>query len=499
MAPTAVTAIDAKANAVANRNRSRCRIGGREGAGSPVLGCEPGLPIIDATPWMPLWRGIVSSPSCDAPRTSAIITARNVRGDQTSDAGRTAPADATAQPFDEATRALDAAAVRWCRLRDRGTSDEDDVLVDPADLPLARRALAAAGWHERPHPGHGSHRAFHHFDPASGRWSKLDLVTALDFGRWQEWPSGLAAGCLARNESGSDGRALVLDDAFWTLLLHELLDRPGTPPRRIDRLRQLAAGARDDGAPAEVVRPWLPRSWTPASVIATAAAGDVDRLVGLAVAMNRHLGRRPGAIARRLVAKVLRWLDNRDPPFVRAGRTIALLGPDGAGKSALTGLVGVGGPMPIRSVYLGLYGGSRARQRARRLPGLGLARRLTAMWRGWLIAWLHARRGRLVLLDRHPYDARLEDLRPRSLTGRLRRAVLGHALPAPEVVIILDAPAQVLHSRKPEHTVERSETQRRRYLALAADIAGSWVVDASAPLDEVARTITAIAWRLDDP
>lgn len=498
-APTAVTAIDARASAVANRNRSRCRIGGREGAGSPVPGCEPGLPIIDATPWMPSWRGIVSSPSCDAPRTSAIVTARNVGGDQTSDAVTTAPADATAQPFDEATRALDAAAVRWCRLRDRGTSNEDDVLVDPADLPMARRALAAAGWRERPHPGHGSHRAFHHFDPASGRWSKLDLVTALDFGRWQEWPSGLAAGCLARNESGADGRALVVDDAFWTLLLHELLDRPGTPPRRIDRLRQLAAGARDDGAPAEVVRPWLPRSWTPTSVIAAAAAGDVDRLVGLGVAMNRHLGRRPGAIARRLVAQILRWLDKRDPPFVRAGRTIALLGPDGAGKSALTGLVGVGGPMPIRSVYLGLYGGSRARQRARRLPGLGLARRLTAMWRGWLIAWWHARRGRLVLLDRHPYDARLADSRPRSLTGRLRRALLGHALPAPDVVIILDAPAEVLYSRKPEHTVERSETQRRRYLALAADIAGSLVVDASAPLDEVARTITTIAWRLDDP
>lgn len=442
------------------------------------------------------WHCIVAF--VDALWISANVTARDVGGDQTSDAGTTAPADPTAKPFDEATRAFDDAAVRWCRLRDRATSSEDDVLVDPADLPMARRALAAAGWHERPHPGHGSHRAFHHFDPANGRWSKLDLVTALDFGRWQEWPSGLAAGCLARNESGADGRSLAEDDAFWTLLLHELLDRPGTAPRRIDRLRQLAAGARDDGAPTEVVRPWLPRSWTPTSVIATAAAGDVDRLVGLGVAMNRHLGRRPGAIARRLVAKVLRWLDKRDPPFVRAGRTIALLGPDGAGKSALVGLVGVGGPMPVRSVYLGLYGGSRARQRARGLPGLGLARRLTAMWRGWLIGWWHARRGRLVLFDRHPYDARLDDSQAQTPADRMRRAILGHALPAPDMVIILDAPAEVLYSRKPEHSIERIETQRRRYLTLASDVDRARIVDASAPLDEVARRITAIAWRGPD-
>ena len=461
-------------------------------------GFEPGLPIIDATPWMPSWRGIVSSPPCDAPRTIATATARNVGGDETSDAGTTAPAAAPGQPFDEATHALDVAAVRWCRLRDRGAGDEDDILVDTADLWPARLALAAVGWHERPHPGHGSHRAFHHFDPASGRWSKLDLVTALDFGRWQQWPSGLAVGCLARSETGADGRALAVDDAFWTLLLHELLDRPGTPPRRIDRLRQLAAGARDDGAAAEVVRPRLPRAWTPSSVISAAAAGDVDRLVGLGVAMNRHLGRRPGATARRLVAKVLRWLDKRDPPFVRAGRTIALLGPDGAGKSALAGLVGVGGPMPIRSVYLGLYGGSRARQRASAVPGLGLARRLTAMWRGWLIAWWHARRGRLVLLDRHPYDARLEDSRPRSLTGRLRRAVLGHALPAPDVVIVLDAPADVLHRRKPEHALDRIEAQRRRYLALSERLDRAFLIDASAPLDEVARRVTAIAWQGPD-
>jgi len=42
-------------------------------------------------------------------------------------------------------------------------------------------------------------------------------VTALDFGRWQEWPSGLAAGCLARSREDGGGRSLAEDDAFHLL------------------------------------------------------------------------------------------------------------------------------------------------------------------------------------------------------------------------------------------------------------------------------------------
>lgn len=404
------------------------------------------------------------------------------------------PVATKADPFEVAARRLDAAGVRWCRLRDRGDTAEDDVLVAAADMSKARSALAPGGWHERRYLGHGSHRWFYAFDPVMDRWLKIDTVTELDFGRWQQWRSHMAAGCLARSTAGDGGRTLAPDDAFWALLLHELLDRPGIPPSRGERLRQLAAGARDDGPWAELIRSWLPHPWTPAAVIAAAAERDIERLTRLGISTSRRLGQRPGAIARRWVARVLRWLDHRDPPFLRSGRTVAMLGPDGAGKSALVDLVGRGGPMPIRSVYLGLYGGSRAHLKTRGLPGLGLSQRLAAMWRGWLIGWSHARRGRLVLFDRHPYDARLADSNVRSLFGRLRRAVLGHALPAPDVVIVLDAPAEVLVGRKPEHALDRIEAQRRRYLALADRLGRAHVVDASAPIDQVARRITAIAW-----
>jgi hypothetical protein len=407
------------------------------------------------------------------------------------------PAAAThVDPFRVAAKALDGAGVRWCRLRDRNGGAEDDILLDAADLSQARVALGHAGWREVRYLGHGSHRSFYMFDPEVGRWLKIDFVTALDFGRWQEWPSTLAAGCMARSTAGIEGRTLTPDDAFWALILHELLDRPGSAVRRGDRLRELAAGAYEDGPGAEAIRPWLPRGWAPATVIAAAAEGDIDRLAGLGQSLSSRLARRPTTMARRLMARGLRWLDHRDPPLLRRGLTVALLGPDGTGKTSLAQLIGRGGPMPIRSVYLGLYGGSRARMHG--LPGLGLARRLTGMWRGWLIGWWHVRRGRLVLFDRHPYDARLGGPASSPLSHRLRRAVLGHALPPPDVVIVLDAPADLLFQRKPEHSVDRIEAQRRRYLALSKRLDRAHVIDASAPLDEVARRITAIVWRGHD-
>ena len=400
--------------------------------------------------------------------------------------------DTLARRFIEATARLDRAGVRWCRLRDRGDGLEDDILIAPGDLPTAIRALAGEGWIAVRHLGHGSHRWLHGYDPVGDRWLRLDVVTRLDHGRWQEWPSGLADGVLARARVTDGERVPAPDDAFWTLLLHETLDRPGSEPRRMARLQELAMTASPDGPAAHIVAVVLPRGRRPAEVIELARAGDAAALRDLGSAMSRQLGRRPSVRLRRLAARALRWLDHRDPPFVRRGRTLALLGPDGAGKSSLAGRIGAGGPFPRRSVYLGLYGGSRGGRRARRIPGLGLAQRLVAMWRGWLVGWWAVRRGRIVVFDRHPYDARLEG--GGGLGSRVRRAVLGHALPAPDAVVVLDAPAALLYARKPEHPLERIETQRRRYLALAGRLDGAVVTDASAPLDVVARRVTSVVW-----
>ncbi len=391
-----------------------------------------------------------------------------------------------AHPYAAAVAALDAAGVAWVRLRPRHDDQEDDLLV--GSVGLAARALASVGFRPIRRLGRGSHLAVHAFDPASGRWSKVDLVDRIDLGPYQEHRTGLAPRVLERRRRVSDAWVPADDDAFWTLLLHEALDRPTPSIRRLDDLRSMAAGARVDGPGATALAGLVADPAAPATLLGAVIAGDGGpALHRIALAVR---GRRRASVhARRTVARSLRWLDRRDPPFVRRGLSMALLGPDGSGKSTLARLVGEGGPLPRRSVYLGLYGGGRRGGGRSRVPGLGFLRRVLRMWRGWLVSQAHVARGRIVLLDRHPYDARLRTAGRRTLG----RGLLGRALPAPDLVVVLDAPAATLYARKPEHSLEQFESQRAAYLELATRFRWT-VVDVTEPLEVVARRLTARVW-----
>jgi thymidylate kinase len=398
--------------------------------------------------------------------------------------------------FERVGRALDAAGVRWCRLRDRHEGD-DDLLTAPADLPDVHMALRSVGFHERRHLGRGTHHAFFGYDPSDASWVKLDVVTDLEYGPWQEWPTALAGPFLGRARKVGDEWRLDADDAFWALLLHELLDRRDPSPRRLDELAALASAARSDGDGARVTRDALRSGPPPDRIIELASKRDAHGLAAVGSRLRRGCTRRRAiqTRARRVTSALLRRFDRLDPPFIRPGITVALLGPDGAGKSSLAARLGDGAPMRTRQIYLGLYGGSRrgrgpVRVFGRRVPFGTALRLLPAMWGGWIRGWLHARRGHLVLFDRHPFDARLADgSRGRA---RIRRAVLGHLMPAPDLTVVLDAPAALLVERKAEHPVEQIDQQRQRYLQLAGRLPRATVVDVSGPLGGVAASVTAV-------
>ena len=405
----------------------------------------------------------------------------------------TAPDAGPARSIERGTAALETAGIFWCRVRERAAGSEDDLLVADPDVHRARVVLAGAGFVELRRPGRGSHRAFHAFDLERDAWAKLDLVTAIDHGPYQELPTTLAAPLLARRIGRGTGWALHPDDAFWVVLLHELLDRPTPAIRRPDELRRLAAEAGDGGPARDLVEAVLAPAIPADRVRSLVQAGHWSSVLGLAPALRAGLRHRSplGVAVRCAGRRLVRAVDRASPPFVRRGVSVALLGPDGVGKSSLGGLVGRAGPLAVRRVYLGLYGDRRTRARLR-VPGIGFLRRLVRMWRGWLNGWLHVRRGRFVVYDRYPIDALIA--RGGGVRTRLARALLGRALPAPDLVVVLDAPADDLYARKPEHPVERLEEQRRGYLRYAARTPGVAVVDASRPAEVVAREVTALAW-----
>ncbi len=180
----------------------------------------------------------------------------------------------------------------------------------------------------------------------------------------------------------------------------------------------------------------------------------------------------------------------RPTPPLR-GLSVAVLGPDGAGKSTLTAALAATFILPTRQFYAGLYPAGRRRFRQ---PGLATLAILIRLWRLALQATWHRRRGRLVLFDRYAYDARLPLPRSAGRRTRLRRALLTRSLPAPDLVVVLDAPAEVLVARRAEHPIEVVEAQRRRYRELALSLPDAVVLDAALEAETVRRNLTELVW-----
>jgi thymidylate kinase len=174
----------------------------------------------------------------------------------------------------------------------------------------------------------------------------------------------------------------------------------------------------------------------------------------------------------------------------RPGLVVALLGPDGAGKSGLVASLAMSSPLPVRARYMGLYQAGAPTQRKRRRGASGLFR-LAMVTSVSVRSWLDRRRGRVVILDRHVYDLLM---RAGARRAQLRRAVYLRVGIRPDITIVLDAPPEILHERRPEQSVDQSAEERARYGRIAGAVPGAVIVDATQPLVDVAASVNAIVW-----
>ena len=395
----------------------------------------------------------------------------------------------------EVFAALDRAGVRWCLLRGADGPDTQagdvDLLVARDDAARLTGAIAPLGFARLPAWGYGSHRFHLGYDAASDRWLKLDVVTELAFGPWFSLPSDAAAHCLSRRRRR--GSAAVLDerDAFWCLLLHRLLDK-GSIGAAAAPLALLArtAGCRESPLAHEVQR-IAPGFCRPALLLDAARRAAWTELEArghaLAAAWRRRhwvasLGRRArGRVAR----SAGRFLSSR------RGMTVALVGADGAGKSSSAAALAHSFPLAVRTVYMSP---AMTPRRGPSPRGARLAFRIGAQLARWCRAQALRLRGRLVIFDRYAYDALLPARWPLGPRGRLRRWLLGHACPAPQLIVVLDAPGELLHARTGEHGPAVLEAERRAYLRLARGWPRAIVVDATRDPDHVRRDVTAAIW-----
>lgn len=223
---------------------------------------------------------------------------------------------------------------------------------------------------------------------------------------------------------------------------------------------------------------------------------------------------------------------------VRSMTTVALIGPDGAGKSTISrGLREAGLPAPVKTIYMGVnleesglllpttrlaLAVKRARGRRpdmvastdqdRHAPSSsGLLRRsahgakaamrlgawMTEEWFRLAVAVGYGLRGAIVIFDRHffadYYHYDVADGRARRpLTARIHGFMLQRVYPKPSLVICLDAPGDVLYRRKGEASPEWLEQRRQQYLDIAGLVPHFTVVDVTRPIDEVIREVADV-------
>jgi hypothetical protein len=164
---------------------------------------------------------------------------------------RPAPGEQAIHPaVSRALEALERSNVHWCLLRGESdlasTEGDIDLLVARGDMPRLRDALAPLGYLPLRAWGRGPHRFFVAYDEASASRVKLDVVTQLAYGRYQELRTAAAAGCLARRRYVGGLALLSPGDGFWALLLHCMLDREAFSAAHRERLLELAGEADSD-------------------------------------------------------------------------------------------------------------------------------------------------------------------------------------------------------------------------------------------------------------
>jgi thymidylate kinase len=206
---------------------------------------------------------------------------------------------------------------------------------------------------------------------------------------------------------------------------------------------------------------------------------------------------------------------------------IAVIGGDGAGKTTVTRRLLDSGRHPLRYLYMGInvessnaalptsrllqrlrhgrvrplttHGAANARPKPRGVKGslragARLLYRLSEEWYRQALCWLYELRGEVVLCDRHfLYDfyEPAERLAAKGLADRIHLWILRRVYPRPDLVLFLDAPAEVLMARKGEATLEFLDGRRAAMLELGAGDPRFVRIDATQPLDSVQADVEA--------
>jgi thymidylate kinase len=310
---------------------------------------------------------------------------------------------------------------------------------------------------------------------------------------------------------------LLLHDGAGLLETRRRHDRYWIPAPELEfgcyLARSIAKGVLDDrrarrlshlyrqnpsGCEGQVARFWTPED--AGMIVECARSGDWSAVLQAQPRLRATLRR--GAVRRHpwhFAAHMLQGLVRRAGRILRPeGLHVVLLGPDGAGKSSTIDAVALQTAGAFRRwICLGfapalLHVLRRRRERRtdqpHALPARSVAISLlrAAYWLayytlGYLRLHFMLARSTLVLNDRHFVDILVDPKRYRYGGPMWLLRLIWRLIPKPNLFVLLDAPPEVLQSRKQEVPFDVTAQQRTAYLNLVQELKNGVIVDANRP------------------
>ena len=210
--------------------------------------------------------------------------------------------------------------------------------------------------------------------------------------------------------------------------------------------------------------------------------------------------------------------------------TVAIIGADGAGKTTIAQELQKSFPLPVKNIYMGvniessnyalptsrliLWLKLRSYKRVAKRRNitdpkfisthhvehrsvkygqigatLRLVNRTAEGWYRQFVAWYYQLRGFIVIYDRHfLFDVTSSN----NLADRIHYWLLNNLYPQPGLIIFLDAPPEILFSRKGEGTLEYLQRRRKAFLDRGEGMANFVCVDATRPFDQVYSDVSSL-------
>ncbi|MDN4643033.1 hypothetical protein [Arthrobacter sp. PsM3] len=395
-----------------------------------------------------------------------------------------------------ALRALDASGLPWVLLR--GEDDlvrprgDVDILVGEGQSQRMDALLAGVGFRRVLARGHGSHRFYFNYDAEEDLWLKLDIVSEISFGRFQQWHTPLAGGCLKRRIRNGLLWLPATTEQAWLQLLHTMLDKGGAVrPEQMETVRVAGALASTyDFIAAYVDRQVGPG--TAAELLKLVRSGSFDDFRDPALRMASALTRNAPLRTRLTVLRnrVLRLLSPTFPSRFSRGLVVGVTGPEGAGRTTLLHRLWENFPIHSRYMSLGRQGPGRWDSWITRIPGGRRGLTLIRQLRGALAAKYHCLRGHKVVAHRPAYDIPMPGSAGTTAGSRTESATAFALGPDPDALLVLDAPGRISFPGNGGHLAEVFEIRRHAHLKKAKRHPRTWVPDVAQPQPLLQRAAT---------